>query len=167
MNEFTLSAFILALVYVVIITILFGVLKSISDSYFKVGHWFTVWCFSMAILLFLGLYQIRPEVFFTSFGFVVVGLACKINENYQKPAHYIGAMIIILSGFLIVTLINTYLGLILTGIMAIITGYMAYKKVENRIYWLENIAFALIFFGIFFNDFLLMFSLLLNQIICS
>jgi len=135
--------------YVALIIALYGVQASISDSYYlkKIGNWFVVWCFSMAALLIITLASKSGLVLFPAFGFCVVGLAPKFEEWMDGKMHLIGAVTIIAGGLVMVMVDFSLLyGLgaaIVLGLFIALT-----KKLNNRILWIELLAFTLVFVGI-------------------
>jgi hypothetical protein len=148
----TISA-LLAAVYIVLITIIYGWQDSFSDTYYikKIGWKFSAWCWTMAILLFLGLYEQAGLVFVPSFGFVVVGFTPRMRESWVKPIHFWGALLLIIVGSLLMVMveINLVLGLFATFWVGVFSIF-AYKiELKRKILWIELLAFCLIYIILF------------------
>jgi len=137
--------------YVGLIISLYGWQPSISDSYYveKIGNWFVIWCFAMAVMLMVTLANKSGLVLFPSFGFCVVGLAPKFKEWLHRLMHTIGAITIIVGGLLMVAVDFS----LMYGIASTLTiglFILLSKKLNNRVLWIELLAFVLIFIGIKF-----------------
>jgi len=138
----TEASLLLIIIYAIIVVSCFGLQDSFSASYKEVGNWFTVWCISVGILLFIGLVKENPIVLFPTFGFIVVGLAPKFDE-WQKPIHYLGALFIILGGCGVIAYEKFWYGLIALGIIASFT--LLTRKIKRKILWLEIISIITIY----------------------
>jgi hypothetical protein len=150
-NLVAISA-LLAAVYIVLITIIYGWQDSFSDTYYikRIGWKFSAWCWTMAILLFVGLYEQAGLVFVPSFGFVVVGFTPRMRESWVKPIHFWGALLIIVGALLMVTVqINLVFGLFATVWLGQFS-FVAYKiDLKRKILWIELLAFCLIYIILF------------------
>jgi hypothetical protein len=146
-----LMLFVLFFSYVGLITTLYGIQPSISDSYYikRIGNWFVVWCFAMATLLMATLANKSGLVLFPSFGFCVVGLAPKFEEWMDGKMHLIGAITIIAGGLLMIV-VDFSLIYSIGATLAIGLFILLSKKLNNRVFWIELLAFVLIFIGIKF-----------------
>jgi hypothetical protein len=142
----------LAAVYIVLITIIYGWQDSFSDTYYikKIGWKFSAWCWAMAILLFLGLYEQAGLVFVPSFGFVVVGFTPRMRESWIKPIHFWGALVIIVGSLLMVTVeINLVFGLFATFWVGLFSFFSYIIDLKRKILWIELLAFCLIYIILF------------------
>lgn len=142
-----LSTFVL---YVGSIWIRFGVLPSISESYYRLPKkqeiLFTVFCWLFAgpaIVIGLELTG-GPWMFFAGAGIMFVGAAAAFKEDLPHKVHSIGAIIgIVWSQLSIAFDFQMYYINIVSVVLAAII-YFIIKK--NRIWWIELVAFSSICF---------------------
>lgn len=140
-----------ALFYITIITLIYGWQKSFSDTYYikEIGWKFSAWCWTMGLLLFLGLYKDAPTVLFPAFGFFVVGFTPKMKEKWIKPVHFYGALIIIVgSCIMLVSHYSIVYGLTSAIIIGLFYWLADKYKLNNYILWIEILAFTLTYIKI-------------------
>jgi hypothetical protein len=147
-NLIPISA-LLAAVFIVLITIFYGWQDSFSDTYYikKIGWRFSAWCWTMAILLFLGLYEQAGLVFIPSFGFVVVGFTPRMRESWIKPIHFWGALLLIIVGSLVMVIveIDKWYGIFATVLIAVFAWWSDRVALKRKILWIEVLAFVLMY----------------------
>ena len=148
MNEIVLHlAIALTVIYAVTMTVLYGWQKSFSDTYYtqRIGWVFQAWCWSLGLLLFLALYQVAPAIMVSTFGFVVVGASAKMREKWQRTIHFYGAVLTMVGGCLALMQVDLLSGLIATGVLAISAVILFLWKPNNYFFWLESLAFLIIY----------------------
>lgn len=142
------------LVYTLFIYFKYGVLNSISDSYYalpeKTNILFTLFIWGIAIpLAFLGNYA---DAFFIAAGFLMfVGAATQFRSDdaYTPKIHNIGATGGIVCSLLGLVILKIYFPLVI----AIIGSIILTKKLSmerNRIWWVEIFCFACIEAGLYY-----------------
>lgn len=138
----------------------YGVLKSISDSYYKLSGgrkaWFTLFIWSVAIpFLIIGE---TPLMFLAGSLLAFVGAAPAFKEELEGKVHVVGATGGIIIGF--VSMAFEFKDYLLPAIML---GFLLYalpkrlpKKldkdwingIKNETWWIETTAFILLAFGL-------------------
>ena len=129
------------LTYVIYLVNRYGVLPSISDSFYITGEKSIFRLFCIAISLPMVFYN-EVEFMLAAFGGILVGVADNYKaENLRaiKKAHFIGAAILI--GMSLIGLGFTYLAIFVIGAIPLLF-------VNNRIWWIEILAFTIIITGL-------------------
>lgn len=140
--------------YALFVTIKFGVLPSISESWYKLqelgGVWyslFTWFCYSLGVTLF---FQTNGETglfFLAGAGLIIVGVAThfKLENDTEPIIHFLGAAICILSSFLgLIAERGCWIPLVVFIISA---GLISLLRVKNTTWWIEIAAFVCIIGG--------------------
>lgn len=142
-------------IYVGIIYFLYGVLNSISESYYKVGGWFSLFCFLLAFPMFAYSKEFYPEIatdgdytilFFLSMFLSFTGAA----SDYAPPSmtrtiHFVSVSISVVSTFLGLWL---QYGIFYPMIGAGITIAIILVIKQKVIWWSEIAAFIWIMIGL-------------------
>jgi len=149
------------IVFITYITFLvkkFGVLPSISESWYrlqpeKLGYLFTLFCLTLGILMLYQGTQDTSLFFISGVGLCFVGAATqfKINDYYTGIIHSAGAAICIVSALVG---IGIEYNLWLPGfgfIILTIPAYIFIKK--NKTWWIEMLAFISILIGLIIINF--------------
>lgn len=141
--------------YVTFIVIKFGVLPSISDSWYRLrdlgGVWyslFTWFCFGLGFLMFFQTNGTTPLFFLSGAGLSAVGVATmfKLKDDLQPYIHFIGAVIGILGALVGIGVErHVWLPLIDFIILSIILYIFTSK---NKTWWIEIAAFAAVGLGL-------------------
>jgi len=132
--------------YVSFLWIRFGVLPSISESYYrlpkKLKFLFTFFCWGFALpALIIGISLTNNYLmFFAGAGIAFVGVAAAFKEGLAKRIHNIGAVVGIASSQASIAydFHMYYVNLIFLTLAAII--YFIIKK--NSVWWIELVAFS-------------------------
>lgn len=134
-------------VYAIAMTAIYGWQKSYSDTYYtqKIGWIFQAWCWALGLLLFIALYKEAPAIMVSTFGFIVVGAAAKMREKWQRPIHFYGAVLTMVGGCLALMQVDLVSGLIATCILSISATALFIWKPKNYFFWLESLAFLIIY----------------------
>jgi len=137
------------IVYVAFIIYRFGVLPSISESWYmlprKFNFLFTLFTWGIGIpMLFYG----NPFLFISGAALTFVGVATqfKTTQAFTKQVHYIGALIgVSVPLFYFGFSLNNWipLNMQIVGIMII-----ALTTTPNKIWWVEIVAFVCVLFGL-------------------
>lgn len=140
---------IIFLLYVGMVVARYGVIHSISQSWYELprtDRWmFTtfLWLLSISTAMYGG-----PLFFISAVGFGFVGAATMFNsDTTTKLTHYAGAGIGILFAFLGLTF--TFNLPIFIGIYAASLIGMVFAKVRHVIWWIEVVAFLILMIGFF------------------
>jgi len=149
------------ILYVGITWIVFGVLPSISDSFYYwhrrigFGHIFTIFCFILAIPLVM-LADIMPEdfqwiAFLSGAGFGFVGAACLIEDPEVMKVHGAAASIGIVMSLLIVGvgLGGWYWLTVIVSLL--IAGALEKWGDNNKIWWIEIDSFLTVIGSLVFH----------------
>jgi len=137
--------------YVGYIVSKFGVLPSISDSWYSLplsNKWlFTFFCWGIGIPMLL--YGTLP-LFFSGVGLSFVGAATqfKMMESYTKQVHFIGAGI----GMSVPTLYFLSFDVYFPLLMQIWFGlyyFTTHRDMKNVLWWFEIVSFISIMLGLF------------------
>ena len=140
--------------YPILVALLYGVQKSISDSFYidRVGHWFTLYCWSFPLLTLVAVIEDAPLMFPACVGIMLVGAAAEFRVKHIGVVHYVAAVLGVTLAF--VALMVHYelvVGLGLTAIMVIVTLYYALLRIPKRVWWIEVWAILLIYIGLILN----------------
>lgn len=130
----------------------YGLLPSISDSYYKLPEkyriFFTlfIWFFILPIIIVSS----TPLMFFAGSAIMFVGAAPKFLEDHEKLIHFISAIIgMVLSLF---SMIIDFKVIIAIPIL-LFNLFLFLKKPKNYIWWIEVITFLTIISILFYNNF--------------
>lgn len=141
----TLAQFAVFTTYLIVIWKRFEILESISSSTYEwIGnqrYWFTAMCWGLGVLnLFQGMGGWGVLV---ALAMGVTGITINYREN-GRTLHNIGAVTAILGGLIALWVVNgVWLPLGLFIPIAICLWFIA----NNRIWWIEIVAFGLILIG--------------------
>ena len=134
------------IIYVGLIWALYGVQPSVSDSFYKVFWFFTLFCALLSIPLIamadtapLPMYQFL--YFLSGAPFLLVGVAAQIKKKYVMKVH--GPAAIAGIGFSLLTICVQFGGwyILGVGIGLLVAGLLALLDVKNKIWWAEIVAF--------------------------
>ena len=133
----------------------FGVIPSISESWYELqklgGVWyslFTLFCYALGITLFFQTNGSTGLFFLAGAGLVFVGVATqfKLDHNLEPYIHFTGAAICILSSLLA---LGFERHMWLPGMYFIIlSGFISLMRFKNATWWIEITAFACIIVGL-------------------
>jgi len=154
-------------VYWLFVVIKFGVLPSISDSYYKENNkaLFTLFIWSIAFpVIILGVEK-TPLMFFAGAFLAFVGAAPAFKEELERSVHIIGAAGGIILGFLAMIIgYHQYYLPIVMGVFVILAlpkrlpkfldkSWMKWwtNGINNYTWWIETMAFVLIFINLTIN----------------
>lgn len=130
--------------YVAIIWAKYGVLPSISDSYYVLpGNWkifFTIFCWAFAFPAIIA--GGTALMFLAGAGIAFVGAAAAFQEKLTKTVHYAGAIWGVLFSQLSIC-IDFHLYPITIGFV-LLSGLLYLLKVKNLTWWVELLAFSAI-----------------------
>lgn len=138
--------------YLSFITYKYGVLQSISHSYYAMkddlfgGMFFTlfIWCISFPIIVIGD----TPLMFFAGAFLAFVGAATAFKDlKMTKRVHTIGAVGGI--GFAFLSMIIDFQLKELIFFMIVISLILYLLKIKNIIWWIEILAFTLIIIGLY------------------
>jgi hypothetical protein len=132
--------------YLFIVYKRFGILPSISSSYYKLKHKavFTFFIWSIAIpMIIIGS---SPLMFWAGAFMAFVGASPAFKHELEGKVHIVGAVGGIVLGFLSMWIeVHLYY---LPIIMAVSTLYMTLKPIKNHTWWIEVLAYLLIIVGL-------------------
>ncbi len=145
--------------YITFILIKFGVISSISESWYKlkdlVGVWyslFTWFCWGLGFTMFFQTDGTTPLFFIAGSGLCFVGVATMFKESdFWTPKIHTGGAVIGIIGSLVGMIVErgSWLPLIIfVGTSLILT--LTVKK--NRTWWIEILAFICIGLGLLFTS---------------
>lgn len=140
-----LFSFLIFTSYLTVVVIKFGVLPSISDSYYyfekqKLGFIFTLFCWLFSFPLIFS--ATTGLLFFAGSGILFVGAAPNFKLKSEGDVHTIAAISGIVLGMLsLVFDFNIYIGV---GIFGIITLIFKIFRMKNKTWWIEIAAFIII-----------------------
>lgn len=155
MNYLLTIQILLFILYIGYITRKFGVLYSISDSFYQFGRfrspWFTLFSFALGFTT-VGYTVFTENVLFflSGAGFVFLGAAASFREwNVTRYVHYVGALVGV---FLFLIAIGVEFGIwgSLVGFIYL-TLVVLMTDSSNKIWWIEIIAFLMIISGMYFG----------------
>jgi hypothetical protein len=143
--------------YVIFIYKKFGILDSISESWYRLipynlSFLFTFFCVIIGFLM--ASQSIRGEnIFYILSGaglcFTGVAGAFKWKESQTNIVHFAGATIAIFGALIgLWVQFNFYIPFIIFGILTILIKLL---KIQHSIWWIEIVAFSAILIGIFFS----------------
>lgn len=142
--------------YITFIVIKFGILPSISESWYRLrdlgGAWsslFTWFCWGIGFTMFFQTNNTAPYLFFLSgAGFCIVGVATmfKLNDDIQPYIHFTGALIGIIGALIGIGVERDawwpFFFLLITNIVIIFTIE------KNKTWWSEMLVFLSIGIGL-------------------
>lgn len=142
-----LTQTIIFIAYILFTVYKFGVLPSISDSWYKLGtHWY--WFTALTWGLGLPLIWMDKGALLSVSGILMcfVGIAGAFkNDNVIHIVHYTGAACSIIFAFVYLSVNVSIMPVIL---MAAFLLYAIFSKMKNSIWWIEIVAFTLIEVGL-------------------
>lgn len=150
MNTLILIGAIIIGLFLSYVVINFGVLSSISESFYRIkNNWLfsaVLIAFSLCILAFAIIYTDSILLIIAPFGIITVALAPRFKDKHKAWIHFTGAAVGIGSGLLAIWL---YYGLWWIDVIAIVL-YLAVKisKSNNSLWWGEIIAIFAIISGL-------------------
>ena len=138
--------------YVITIALKYGVQKSISDSYYNLpGKWkfiFTgvLWSFTLPVIIVGN----NALMFLAGAAIFFVGASPVFkNDRVEKKIHIIGAVSGIILGILSVIIVyELYAFVVLAALLSI----LLYFKATNSIWWIEIVAFVVIWSATLINS---------------
>jgi len=150
--EILLIQFLVFVAYVSYIINQYGILPSISDSWYalprRYNFLFTLFTWGIGIpMLFYG----NAPLFFAGAGLTFVGAATqfKMERSYTKQVHFAGAGIGIIIPLLYLAIsFGNWIPLVIQVIGTLI---ITQSKINNKLWWVEILAFICIMFGLYFN----------------
>jgi hypothetical protein len=134
--------------YITFIIINFGILPSISDSYYKLSlnskfiFTLAMWGFAFPIIML----SENGLLFFSGAGICFVGAAPLFKEEFEGLIHRIGAITGIGLGLLALIIYYNSYYLVLLYVLIFLIIYLS--KVNNRIWWIEILSFLTIIIGL-------------------
>jgi len=142
--------------YITFIVLKFGVLPSISESWYRLrdlgGVWyslFTWFCWGLGFLMFFQTNNIAPYLFFLSgVGLTAVGTATmfKLSDDIQPYIHFVGALIGILGALIGIGVERSnWIPLLMFILISLVLTFTVEK---NRTWWIEMSAFTCIGMGL-------------------
>lgn len=145
----TLIQLVVFTLYVGFITKKFGVLPSISDSWYSLPvsqkALFTLFTWGIGIpMLFYG----SVWFFLSGVGLTFVGAATqfKMTISYTKQIHYIGALTGIL--FSLIGIFSLWGNILPLLVFLFFSVLLHFAKVKNSLWWIEMVAFFCILAGL-------------------
>lgn len=136
--------------YLVFTVIRFGWLPSISESYYHVQHRVAFWV-AMTGVAFLTLSAREWTYLYfplASFGLMLVGVAPNFKtKGLANWAHYLGAGLALICGFLGIGFEFGLWWLVVIGLWLIAGCYILLER--NILYWVEIVAFYIILITIY------------------
>lgn len=145
------------ILYVLWIALMFGIKKSISESYYvleKSGHGYLFTLFMVFLMICLMSvasltgHEYSWSFFIAGSGAAFVGLAATFYNKITRTAHFFGAVIMIVMSLLGIGLVyHNWVPTYLLGI-TLISFYSLRSKEFKVIYWFEIAAFVFIIVGL-------------------
>jgi hypothetical protein len=132
--------------YIIGILLLYGVLPSVSDSYYhlpkKWNFLFTLFCWGFAIpTLIIGVDLTDNFLMFLAGGGICfVGAAAAFREKLTEQVHVGGALVGIISSQLSIAF--DFKMFYINIIFLVLAGLIKLLKIKNNTYWIELLAFA-------------------------
>ena len=130
--------------YIIGVMVVYGVLPSISDSYYHLPQGFKL-IFSFALIGFalpLIIYTNKILIFIA--GGAIMFVAATPDFHSEGAIHFICAIIGIVSGIFYLIINKQYL----ISIIVFIVGIILYIFASNHIFWIEIVSFYTILLGI-------------------
>jgi len=147
------------LLYIVWIVIKFGVQPSISDSFYALQNKYgkgslTPWLFWLFLINvawpIFPLMQFSGFAFFAMAGIILVGAAARFKSGKStETPHVIGATGGIGLAFLSIGFVFQGWAWIWLAVFLVLAGTLKLVKINNMIWWVEVLAFALIILSLF------------------
>ena len=148
--------------FLVVVALKYGILETISKSYFALGvksmkrHYFTaiMWAMALPFAFILATLEGAPwysvlALFLCTTSLSILGTAGNYRKDLIGMMHNIGALGSIVFGFLSVVLIwHSY---IIIGVTLLLIGALQIWKPKNVVYWQEVVSIYGIAFGILFK----------------
>jgi len=138
--------------YVITIWIKYGILPTISDSYYilpdnrKILFTLTLWAFSLPVIIVGATTSGINIMFFAGASICFVGASPLFKEHFEGRVHYVSAIIGIVLG-LTSLWVNFGLGeLVVTSVLLMLTIRILVKN--NYTWWIEILAFLTIIIGL-------------------
>lgn len=158
MNSLTIIQAGVFVSYVLFLVIKFGVLSSISESWYRLkdlgGVWyslFTWFCFGIGFLMLFQTNGTYPSLFFISgTGLSAVGVATmfKLEKSIEPKIHIAGAAVCIVAALFGIGLEkNIWFPLICFTIVSLASSVL---DIKNKMWWIEIIAFGFIVAGLIY-----------------
>jgi hypothetical protein len=149
----TISQFLIFVTYVAYIIYRFGILPSISESYYKLntvrqGYFFTIFCWILAITMIFQAKDSSPFYFYSGAGLAFVGAASEFKWTgaHTHVVHYLGAVFGI--GCAVMGLYFDS-GLWQPAVITFLfSAICAINKTKNGIFWVEIVSFLAIITGL-------------------
>jgi len=127
----------------------YGILPSISDSWYKlplsIKYYFTFFTWGLAIpmMFYGGLWFFLSGI---GFGFVGAATRFKLNDKFTPVFHFTGAALGILSALIgLGYIFNDWTPLIY---FLLISCALIVSNIKNMIWWIELLAFTLVVWGL-------------------
>lgn len=138
--------------YLLFIGFRYGILPSISESYYRLGKLqvlflFFTWSIAFPIILIGGFIDHTHSwtFFMSGSAMTFVGAASAFREDLTKGVHFSGAVSSIVFGFLGLWLVLDFWKI---PIVAVLLMPVIFKYVKNSTWWVEVLAFATIMLGL-------------------
>lgn len=152
----TLLQALIFVLYIGYIIYRFGVLPSISESWYRLeplrkSFLFTLFCYSLSMLMLFQTNETTAWFFASGAGLAFVGTATmfKWSGAYTDKIHGLGAIVGITSA--LVGLGVEYNNWIPTAVFIAIGAILSAFKVKNTIWWTEVAAFCCVISGLFYR----------------
>lgn len=134
----------------------FGVLPSISESWYKletlrIGPLFTLFCWTLSSLMLFQTNETTGWFFASGAGLAFVGAATmfKWSGAHTDKVHGLGAVFGIAGA--LIGLGVEYNNWMPTGVFVAIGAILSAFKVKNTIWWVEIVAFLCVISGLFYR----------------
>ena len=147
----TLIQFLVFVTYITFIIRKFGVLPSISESWYALEEeenpLFTVFCWGIGIPMFFQSNGTSELFMLSGIGLALVGTAVRFKAAYNCKVHYAGAAAGI-GGALLGLLIESGMWQPIAAFALMTAFIFFYKKIVEKIWWIEVSAFLTIITGL-------------------
>ena len=148
----TIALIILFVVYVGLVTIKYGVLHSISRSFYvlrkkKKGGWFRAMMFTSGLFLILiaayaGSHH-SWSLYLSGIGAILTGVHAMYTKQITGIIHYISSGVMLVFALLFVGLVLSWIPMVLISISALVVALLALKeKISQPLFWGEISAFG-------------------------
>ncbi len=144
-------SFVSFITYIIFIWSKYGVLPSISDSFYKTKNAFSFYVFILSVALPLMIAGDTGLMFSAGALLTFVGAAAAFKDKLTGTVHVIGAIGGILLGFLSM-IVDFHLWYI-TAIELLFIGIAYLIKMKNKTWWVEIVSFILIMIGLLISMF--------------
>ena len=138
--------------YVSIITIIYGVLRSISKSFYilkkkEKGYWFRILMFTSGLLLILIAAYYGSEhswaLYTSGIGAILTGAAALYYDKITGIVHYIASGVMIVFALVFIGLMVSWIPMTLVGIgLLVVLGNR--EEMPNPVFWFEVYAFNIV-----------------------